>query len=105
WLLLGLILQRQRKPSEALVPFARLTELYPQDSTYWTNYATALHRAGDVEAARAAIRRAVELAPDEPERLDQLGLLCLELGAPRSARTALLRASEPAPDVASIRIH
>jgi len=105
WLLLGLILQRQRKPSEALVPFARLTELYPQDSTYWTNYATALHRAGDVEAARAAIRRAVELAPDEPERLDQLGLLCLELGAPRSARTALLRASEQAPDVASIRIH
>lgn len=105
WLLLGLILQRQRKPNEALVPFARLTELYPQDSTHWTNYATALHRAGDVEAARTAIRRAVELAPDEPERLDQLGLLCLELGAPRSARTALLRASEQAPAVASIRIH
>lgn len=105
WLLLGLTLQRQQRPHEALVPFARLTELCPLDNTHWTNYATALHRAGDVEAARTAIKRAVDLAPDEPEQLDRLGLLCLELGAPRSARTALLRASERAPDVASISIH
>lgn len=104
-LLLGLTLQRQARPRDALAPFARLTELFPRDNMHWGNYATALHRVGDFEAARNAAEKAVELAPDEPERLEQLGLLCLELGAPRAARTALLRASEQAPDVARILIH
>jgi Flp pilus assembly protein TadD len=104
-LLLGLALQRQERSREALVPFARLTELCPQDSTHWTNYATALHRAGDFEAARKAAAKAVDLAPDEPESLEQLGLLCLELEDPQTARRALPRASEQATDVARIRIH
>lgn len=104
-LLLGAALQRQTRPQEALVPFARLTELFPLENTHWVNYATALNRVGDLKTARKAVEKAVELAPDEPERLEQLGLLCLELGAPRTARKALLRASDLAPDVASIRIH
>lgn len=104
-LLMGLALQRQDRPRDALALFARLTELSPRDSTHWGNYATALHRVGDIEAAGEAAQRAVELAPDEPGRLEQLGLLCLELAAPRTARLALLRASELAPDNAGIRIH
>jgi Flp pilus assembly protein TadD len=104
-LLLGLALQRQAKPRDALEPFARLTELRPRESMHWVNYVTALDRAGDVEAAREAAEKAVEVAFDEPERLEQLGLLCLDLGAPRTACKALLRATELAPDVAGIRIH
>src|SRR6185312_5627431 len=104
-LLLGLALQRQGRPHEALEPFARLTELFPRDSTHWTNYATALHRAGDVEGAHKAIQKATEMAPDEAEPLEQLGLLCLELGDPQTARVVLLRASDRAPDDARIRIH
>jgi Flp pilus assembly protein TadD len=104
-LLLGLALQRQARPRDALAAFARLAELHPQDSMHWANYATALDRVGDVGAAQKAVEKAVELAPDEAERLEQLGLLCLELGAPRAACTALLRASELAPHVARIRIH
>lgn len=105
WLLLGITLQRQGRPDDALASFARLTELCPEESAHWANYATALHRVGEVDAARTTIKKAVDLAPDEPKQLDQLGLLCLELGAPHAARTALLRASEQAPDDASIRIH
>lgn len=104
-LLLGLALQRQARPSDALVPFTRLIELFPRDSMHWTNYATALSRAGDAGAARRSVEKAVELAPDEPEQLEQLGLLCLELGNPQAARNALFRASERAPEVARIRIH
>lgn len=103
-LLLAVALQRQERSRDALTPFARLAELHPQDALHSANYATALHRAGEIAAARKAIARAVELTPDEPERLEQLGLLCLELGAPQSARVALLRASERAPDVPRIRI-
>jgi Flp pilus assembly protein TadD len=104
-LLLGLALQRQSRPGDALVPFARLTELYPQESMHWRNYATALDRVGDTQAARNAVEKAVELAPDDPEKLEQLGLLCLELGTPQAARAALLRARERAPDAARICIH
>jgi Flp pilus assembly protein TadD len=104
-LLLGLALQHQARPRDALVPFARLAELHPRESMHWANYATALHRAGDLEGARKAAEKTVELAFDEPERLEQLGLLCLELGDPRTARNALLRATELAPDIAGIRIH
>lgn len=105
WLLLGLALQRQGRSSEALAPFARLTELCPQDDSHWSNYATALYRVGDFDAAREAIKKALDLAPNEPERLEQLGLLSLELGAPRTARTALLRALEQSPDSPGLRIH
>ena len=104
-LLLGLTLQRRGRLDEALEPFARLTELSPGDSTHWTNYATALHRADDVEGAHRAIRKAIETAPDEAEPLERLGLLCLELGDPQAARAVLLRASDKAPEVARIRIH
>lgn len=104
-LLLAIALQRQTRPGEALAVFARLIELYPQDSMHWRNYATALDRVGDIDGARKAIQKAVEMAPDDPEQLEQLGLLCLELGAPLAARTALLRATEKAPDVARICIH
>jgi len=103
-LLLGMVLQRQQRPREALVPFARLTEIFPQDSAHWANYASALHRVGDLEAARGALEKAVAGAADETGQLEQLGRLCLELGHPRAARTALLRASEQEPDNASLHI-
>lgn len=103
-LLLGVVLQRQARSHDALAPFARLTELFPLDDMHWGNFATALHRVGDTDAAREAAARAVELAPDDPDRLEQLGVLCLQLNAPQAARTALLRATDLAGNSPKIRI-
>lgn len=104
-LLLGLALQQQGRPRDAVEYFARLTELNPEDSLHWGNHATALKLAGDVEAAREAAETAVHCAPDDPERWEQLGLLKLQLGKPLDARTDLLHALEMAPGSAPIRIH
>jgi Flp pilus assembly protein TadD len=100
-----LVLQRQGRTGDALEPLLRLTELNPQESTHWINYATALHRVGDIEGAHRAIRKAIETTPDEAEALEQLGLLCLEVGCGQEARNVLLRATGKAPDDARIRIH
>lgn len=104
-LLLGISLQRQRRFEDALAPYARLTELAPDDSMHWANYATALKLAGDREGAERASKTAVGLSPDQPDRLEQLGLLRLQLGKFLEARDTLMRAFGKAPDSASIRIH
>lgn len=104
-LLLGLSLQRQGRLAEAVPPYARLTELHPENSMHWGNYATALRVAGDLEGAQRAAETAVELAPDEPERLEQLGLLHLQCGRLPGARDMLLRAWAKAPDSPGVRIH
>ncbi len=104
-LLLGISLQRQRRFEDALAPYARLTELAPDDSMHWANYATALKLAGDREGAERASKTAVRISPDQPDRLEQLGLLRLQLGKFLEARDTLMRAFGKAPDSASIRIH
>ena len=46
-LLLGLALQRQGRPNEATEAYRRLTEVDPDNSMHWGNYATSLRIAGD----------------------------------------------------------
>ena len=104
-LLLGLALQRQGRPNEATEAYRRLTEVDPDNSMHWGNYATSLRIAGDPEGAERAAQAAVRLAPDEPDRLEQLGLLQLQCGKLPEARDTLLRAWAKVPDSASLRIH
>lgn len=104
-LLLGLGLQQQNRDAEALAPYRRLTELVPRKAVHWANYATALQRAGDPGAAVRAVEAAMRLAPEDPERLDQSGLLRLQLDQPRAAQATLLKAATLAPGSAAIRIH
>jgi predicted Zn-dependent protease len=104
-LLLGLSLQHQGHPESASEVYARLTRLNPTDALHWGNYAVALEAAGHIEAAEGAARKAVELAPDDAERLEQLGLLQLRRNNPLAARDTLLHAYAKAPDSAGIRIH
>ncbi|MGH8114123.1 MAG: tetratricopeptide repeat-containing sulfotransferase family protein [Rhodanobacteraceae bacterium] len=103
--LLGYDLQQQGRPGDALPVFARLTELLPDDGMHWGNYATALKLAGDLPAAEQAAETAVRVSPDSPERLEQLGLLKLQVCKPIEAKRILLRARELAPDSPSIAIH
>ncbi|HEU0276868.1 MAG TPA: sulfotransferase [Rhodanobacteraceae bacterium] len=102
--LLGGVLQRRGKLVEALNPYARLVVLHPGDSLHWGNYATASRMAGDLELAERAAATAVKLRPDDPQRLDQLGMLQLQRGKPLAARDTLLRAFGKAPGSPPIRI-
>jgi len=104
-LLLGLSLQRQGRVQEAITPYSRLTKLRPNDVLHWANYATALRLAGDLHGAEVAARTAVRLAPDDPQQLEQLGLLQLRLGEPLQARGTLLRAFGRASESPAVRIH
>ncbi len=104
-LLLALALQQQGRSHDALPMFARLVELFPEDSLHWSNYAVALGRVGDLEAAEPAAETAARLASDDPERLDELGLIQLQNGKPAAAQASLMRAYELAPDAVGIRLH
>ncbi|MGH8145036.1 MAG: tetratricopeptide repeat-containing sulfotransferase family protein [Rhodanobacteraceae bacterium] len=104
-LLLGLALQQQGRPDDAVPMYRRLTELHPDDGMHWCNYATALRVAGDSVAAEQAAGTAVRLTPDDPDRLEQLGLLQLQHRKFSEARATLLRAWAKAPDSISARIY
>lgn len=103
-LLLGLTLQRQGRVVEALVPYRRLTELEPDSAMHWGNYATSLRAAGDRAGAERAAEAAVRLAPDDADRLEQLGLLQFDAGRYTEARDTLLRATARKPDSPRLRI-
>ena len=103
--LLGLGLQWQGRPSDALDVFARLVEMHPGHGAHWSNYAAALHAAGDRGAAEQAMETAVRHAPDDPDRLGELGLIQLENGRPVQAHASLMRAFELAPEAPVVRIH
>lgn len=104
-LLLGLTLQQQGRVTDAVDPYRRLTELFPKDSMHWANYATALTMAQNLTDAERAAETALRLAPESPERMEQLGLLKLLVNKPADARDTLLHAHDLAPESASIAIH
>src|SRR6185312_16269302 len=103
--LLALGLQQQGRPHDALAVLARLVELRPEDSLHWANYAGALAGVGNLEAAERAAETAARCALNDPERLDQLGLMQLGNGKPALALATLMRAYDLAPDVVDIRLH
>ena len=104
-LLLGLCLQRQGRQRDAVGIFAHLVELCPEDSVHWSNYASALDRVGDRESAERAAEVSVDCALNDPERLDELGLMQLQNEKPVAAQATLMRAHELAPDSIEIRLH
>ncbi|HET7560922.1 MAG TPA: sulfotransferase [Rhodanobacteraceae bacterium] len=96
---------RQGRQDEALDVYARLTRLDPDSAVHWGNYATALRLAGNLPAAEQAALTALRLTPDEPVRLERLGLLQLQRNKPREARDNLLRALARSPQSPALRIH
>jgi len=102
---LAVSLGHQGRQAEALEIYARLTQLYPEDSVHWRNYAAALRSAGDLESSEQAYQTAVRLAPDDAELLELYGLVQGDLGKKIEARNTLLRAFGKAPESPAIRIH
>lgn len=81
----------------AVVLFARLTQAHSRTWQYWNNLGNAQRALGQVEHARLAFERALELNPAAPRLRANLGLLLLNAGDPAQAATHL-RAASAAPD-------
>lgn len=73
WLLLAVILHRQRRIAEAIPCFRRAAQLRPDSAEAHYNLGTSCLLENDVEQAVASLARAQELRPDDPQVLANLG--------------------------------
>jgi Flp pilus assembly protein TadD len=103
--LLALSLQHQGRLAEATAVYTRLTELFPDSSLHYCNYATALRAAGSLPEAEAAYAAAIQRDPQSIEPKIQLGLMLLDRHDYLAAREMLLDAFELDRDLPRARIH
>jgi Flp pilus assembly protein TadD len=103
--MLAISLQMQGKTAQAIDAYERLTQLYPERSEHWGNYATALREAERLPEAARACERAIELAPDDAGQLLNFSLLHLQQRDYPAARELALRAYALDPESPRVRIH
>lgn len=103
-LLLAFCLDAQSRSAETLAVFERLTELYPNTSTHWSNLGSAQRDLGQKDGARKAFERAYALDASDANALLNLGHLALDEGAFFDARDKLLRSLQAEPTDATIRV-
>ncbi len=92
------------KPREAAAIYRRLIDdADTPEWSQWLQYGAALDEADDWPRARAALQKAVELAPDEPLALNYLGYARIIRGEAIAESEALLeKANRLRPDDAAI---
>lgn len=83
---------------------ARATERLPASTRAWKATAVIAQYAGDLDGADAALRRAAELSPTDPDVFHRWGAVLLLNGRMRDALAALERAAGLNPDDADIRV-
>ena len=88
---------------EAATIWAELARTAPADHRWPGNLAVALRRLGKLDAAIAAFRRALALAPDEPTTLTGLGNALRARGDVEEAMRVLSRAFVRDPKAAAVR--
>ena len=96
FMLSGLLFEAGRF-EEASLFLERLVAAAPHPA-YLTNLGEAYRRQGELDAAAAACRRALDADPDLPEAHHNLGLTLMNAGAPHLARPHLERALALRPD-------
>jgi protein O-GlcNAc transferase len=96
FMLSGLLFEGGRFEEASLV-LERLVAIAPHPA-YLTNLGEAYRRQGELEAAEAACRRALEADPDLPEAHHNLGLTLMNADALEEARPHLERALALRPD-------
>jgi Flp pilus assembly protein TadD len=103
--LLGLSVQMQGRPNDAALFFQELTRLQPDAAIHWNNLGSVLRAAGQGEAAEAAYRRALALAPRDSHVLENLGLLYHERADYAAARVCFVAAADIDPVSTIARIY
>jgi Flp pilus assembly protein TadD len=104
-LLLAVSLHLQQRIPEAIVAYARLTELFPDKGVYWANHATVLREGGFLAEAEAGYRTAIELDPQNPITRVDLGLMLIERKDYLAAREMLLDAFDLDRQLPLARVH
>src|SRR5580700_2636820 len=69
---------RYRRMSQA--ELKQLVDSEPGNAAAWKQMALRLARTADVDSAEPAIRKALELSPDDAELATELGRLCTATG-------------------------
>ncbi|MFN3650826.1 MAG: tetratricopeptide repeat protein [Armatimonadota bacterium] len=78
WYLLGYCAAERGATEEALSAFRRAVRLRPRSGRYHRELGQVLHRVGQLDAAEASIRRALELAPSDDATALALAELLLD---------------------------
>jgi tetratricopeptide (TPR) repeat protein len=93
----AVVLMTLGRVSEAIAVGKKAIELDPLRSSPWGNLARYLTFTRDFPAAHEAIRRALEISPEDPYELDGLGVLQLVEGKAQDALATFRRSGlEPA---------
>jgi hypothetical protein len=94
----GAALLKQRRFAEAATVLRRGTEIDPRSIPARVQLGVTLYLAGDPVAAEAELRRAVALAPDDPDALLNLSALLRAVGKGPEARVHIERLRQVAKD-------
>ena len=84
-------LQQEGHADEAAAALERLLRSHPESALLWTNLGNVERERGRLAEAEAAYRRAVALAPVEPDAANNLAWLLLEAGDTGPEAEALAR--------------
>ncbi|NUP04670.1 MAG: tetratricopeptide repeat protein [Polyangiaceae bacterium] len=105
----GLIFDRVGRKRDAIRAFQQAVSLLPEEAAVARNLGDALRRAGEFDAAQAALERALALAPGSVDGLESLAALQITTGdceeaAATAAHAATLAEPSRALELGSMRL-
>jgi Flp pilus assembly protein TadD len=103
--MLAVSLHLQKRVTEAIAAYTRLTELFPENSAHWGNYATASREGGFPKEAEAGYRTSIRLNPRDALQRVNLGLMLIEGKDYLGAREAFLDAFDLDRQMPLARVH
>jgi len=98
WKVLGAVLKKTGRASEAVFAGERTIELTPDDAEAHTNLGNTLKELGRLDEAEASYTEAIALKPDYPEAHNNLGNTLREQGRLDKAKVSYTKAIELKPD-------
>ncbi|NKN34720.1 tetratricopeptide repeat protein, partial [Marichromatium bheemlicum] len=78
-----------------------LSKKYPDVSYFWKVAGTVVYRMGDLAGALPMMQKALAINSKDPELLNTLGNILLDIGSVEQSRSCLVKAIEISPDYAA----
>src|SRR3954464_15744252 len=100
----SLLLGALGRTREAIAFALKATDLDPLNTPYWSNLGAYYLAAGELDLARAALRRSVEISPNNSRGTFRLGVVDVLRGSPVEALMSFERVSEEPLRLAGVAI-